>query len=102
MSVGMSVDIHQSRCRLVFPGNSPLEFLFEWVHPFLDCLMRPLLTTAAVAEHLSVSLSTVLRLIDSRELDVVRIGRAVRVPEEALERYIDAHTQYSRWMEGTS
>ena len=102
MSVGMSVDTHQPGRVLIFPGNTPLEFLFERVHPFLDCIMRPLLTTAAVAEYLSVSLSTVLRLIDRQELDVVRIGRAVRVPEEALERYVDAHTQYSRWMEGTS
>lgn len=46
--------------------------------------LTPLLTVAEVATYLQVSIRTVRRLIASGELEVVRIGRAVRVSEEAL------------------
>jgi excisionase family DNA binding protein len=42
----------------------------------------------AVAERLSVSVKTVRRLVERGELVAHRIGRAVRVSEDDLRRYI--------------
>ena len=44
----------------------------------------------AVAELVDVSLSTVYRAIETGELDVLRIGKALRVPGPALARWLDA------------
>jgi excisionase family DNA binding protein len=44
-----------------------------------------LLTVGDVAERLQVSGRTVHRLIDAKELAVIRIGRSVRVSEEAVQ-----------------
>lgn len=47
-----------------------------------------------VAERLNIHRSHVYRLIESGELPSVRIGnRTVRVPEGALEAYVEAHMQ---------
>lgn len=48
-----------------------------------------LLKLSEVADRLSISTKTVRRLVDRRELDHVRVSRAVRVPEEAVAKYID-------------
>jgi excisionase family DNA binding protein len=45
----------------------------------------PLMTVDDVAAHLRVSTRTVRRMIKSGSLDVIRIGRAVRVTPQALE-----------------
>jgi len=50
--------------------------------------LTPLLTVAEVAIYLHVSTRTVRRLIDSKELQAIRIGRAVRVSEEALTCFL--------------
>lgn len=47
-----------------------------------------LLTLKNVAERLQVSERTVHRLIEAEELAVIRIGRSVRVSEEALKRLL--------------
>ena len=47
-----------------------------------------LLTVKDVAERLQVSERTVHRLIEAEELAVIRIGRSVRVSEEALKRLL--------------
>ena len=52
------------------------------------CLPGHLLTAKQVAEILNVSVRTVRRLIVQKKLAVVRIGKAVRVPPEALARFI--------------
>lgn len=49
-----------------------------------------LLTIKDVAERLQVSERTVHRLIDVGELSVIRIGRSVRVSEEALMALLTA------------
>ncbi len=46
------------------------------------------LTVAEVAESMRVSKMTVYRLTRSGELQAVRVGRAYRVPQEALETYL--------------
>lgn len=47
-----------------------------------------LITADEVAERLGVSLRTVRRLIEAGELPVHRIGRAVRISEDDLERFV--------------
>ena len=44
----------------------------------------------AVADLVDVSLSTVYRAIENGQLDVLRIGKALRVPGTALSRWLDA------------
>ncbi len=59
--------------------------------------MRPdddalLLRTEDVARVLKIGRTKVVAMIGSGELPVVRIGRSVRVPRGALERWITART----------
>lgn len=49
----------------------------------------PLLTTDDVAKQLSVSPRHVRRLIASGELEVVHIGRCIRVPPTSLDSLIE-------------
>lgn len=44
----------------------------------------------AVAEMVDVSLSTIYREVERGALDVVRVGKAVRVPGSALDRWLRA------------
>ncbi len=50
----------------------------------------PFLTIKDVAERLQVSGRTIHRLIDMGEFSVIRIGRSVRVSEEALKAFLTA------------
>jgi excisionase family DNA binding protein len=57
--------------------------------------MAPLLLRAAeVATLLGLGRSTVFALLAAGELPVVRIGRSVRVPRVALERWVDERTDH--------
>jgi excisionase family DNA binding protein len=47
-----------------------------------------LLTVGEVCEAMRVSNMTVYRLIKSGELSAIRLGRAYRVPESEVERYL--------------
>jgi excisionase family DNA binding protein len=59
--------------------------------------MAPLLLRAAeVAKLLGLGRSTVFALLAAGELPVVRIGRSVRVPRAALERWVDERTDYTK------
>jgi excisionase family DNA binding protein len=51
------------------------------------------MTVPQVAAALQISEKQVNRLIDREELPRTRIGRAVRVPESAVRRFIAQHTQ---------
>lgn len=46
------------------------------------------LTVAEVAAMMRVSKMTVYRLVHSGELPAVRVGRSFRVPENAIEAYL--------------
>lgn len=48
------------------------------------------LTVAEVAEVMRVSRMTVYRLVHNAELPAVRVGRSFRVPEDALNAYLEA------------
>lgn len=48
------------------------------------------LTVAEVAEVMRVSKMTVYRLVHSGELPAVRVGRSFRVPQDALDAYLEA------------
>lgn len=47
------------------------------------------LTKAEVAKTLSVSDITVHRLINKGEIQTLKVGRAMRIPEESLKEYVD-------------
>jgi excisionase family DNA binding protein len=54
--------------------------------------MRNLLTVAETAEVLNVKVSTVRAWLLRRRLPRVNCGRAVRIPAEAIERFIAENT----------
>lgn len=49
-------------------------------------------TVKEVAEKLQVSVRTVQRLQDDREIAFVKIGKCVRISEEHLQNWIDKRT----------
>jgi excisionase family DNA binding protein len=49
-----------------------------------------LLTVSEVAAIMRVSKMTVYRLVHGEELEAVRVGRSFRVPEQAVNSYLDA------------
>ena len=55
--------------------------------------VEPLLTVADVAEVLRLSVRSVRRLVDEKLLQVIRIGRAVRVRPEDLRSFLDGSGQ---------
>ena len=55
-----------------------------------------LLRAEEVAHILGLGRSKVYELIMTRQVPVVRIGRLVRVPRPALERWIEEHTTDGR------
>jgi excisionase family DNA binding protein len=55
-----------------------------------------LLTVQEVATELRVSKMTVYRLIHGGEMDALRVGRSIRVPEKELDKYI-THAAESMW-----
>ena len=59
-------------------------------------MQRLLLTVDEAAEALAVSRSTIYRLLKSGDLVATRIGTAVRIPEQALRRFVDARTRVAR------
>lgn len=48
------------------------------------------LTVAEVATTLRVSKMTIYRLVDTDDLASIRVGRTIRIPEKAVERYVAA------------
>lgn len=55
----------------------------------------PLLTVEDVQEVLQIGRTLAYQAMREGELPTVRIGRTVRVPRPALERYIERHTEAS-------
>jgi len=59
--------------------------------------MQPLLLNVAqVAKMLSLGRTKVYDLIATKQLPVVRFGRAVRVPSASLQRWVEQQEQQQR------
>lgn len=54
------------------------------------------LTVQEIAKNLRVSKMTVYRLVETGELDHVRIGRSIRIPVVGLQRYLEEAKEYNR------
>ena len=54
--------------------------------------MTRLLKVPEAALRLNVSEKTTWKMVYARRVDVVRIGRSVRIPENAIEKLIDDGT----------
>ncbi|MCX2971806.1 MULTISPECIES: helix-turn-helix domain-containing protein [Streptomyces] len=54
--------------------------------------MDRLLTVEEVAERLGTSVRFPRRLIAERRITFVKVGRHVRIPEDALTGFVTAHT----------
>jgi excisionase family DNA binding protein len=54
--------------------------------------MKRLLKVAEAASRLNLSVKTVWKMVYSRKLEVVRIGRSVRIPENSIKKLIDDGT----------
>jgi excisionase family DNA binding protein len=53
-----------------------------------DVLTTKYWTIEEIAAQLRVSKMTVYRLVETGEIDHIRVGRVYRVPEEALRAYL--------------
>lgn len=51
--------------------------------------MSKLLSLSEVCKQTSISRSTLYRLIHNRRIKVVKIGRAVRIPETEIDAFIN-------------
>lgn len=54
--------------------------------------MDRLLTVDQVAEQLGTGVRFPRRLIEERRITFVKVGRHVRIPESAVEAYVNANT----------
>ena len=53
--------------------------------------MHKLMRVRDVADRLKVTAKTVYRKITGGELSVVRLGRSIRISEDALNEYLNGH-----------
>ena len=58
--------------------------------PNENVLAEPLIRTAEVARILGIGVSTVYRLVETRQLPCVRLGSAIRFRRSTLEKLIEA------------
>ncbi|MFI6937408.1 helix-turn-helix domain-containing protein [Streptomyces sp. NPDC050287] len=54
--------------------------------------MDRLLTVQQVAERLGTGVRFPRRLIEERRITFVKVGRHVRIPEQAVKAFVDANT----------
>jgi excisionase family DNA binding protein len=54
--------------------------------------MKRLFKVPEAASRLNLSVKTIWKMVYGRKLDVVRIGRSVRIPEESIDKLIDDGT----------
>lgn len=57
-------------------------------YPESDVLTTKYWTIEEIAAQLRVSKMTVYRLVETGEIDHIRVGRVYRVPEESLRAYL--------------
>lgn len=50
---------------------------------------KRLKTIAEAATELNVGRSTVYQLINQKQLEIIKIGRCTRIPDDAIARYIE-------------
>jgi len=58
-----------------------------------DAHFRKMLTAQEAAEILNIGRSTIYQMIKEKEIPSVRIGRSVRIRQQALEKFIESNTE---------
>jgi excisionase family DNA binding protein len=58
--------------------------------------IEPLLDYDGVAEQLRCTPRFARKLVETRQLDSIKVGRLVRVERAAIARYIDAHRRMAK------
>jgi excisionase family DNA binding protein len=56
------------------------------------CVTDRLLTVEQVAERLGTGVRFPRRLIEERRIEYVKVGRHVRIPERAVDAFVNANT----------
>jgi excisionase family DNA binding protein len=79
----------------IFGRNEASSELTFFLISSIRKLLMNLLTIDDTMAYLNVSKSTVMRLIATEAFDVIRIGRAVRIRRDVLDRFLDEHTTYA-------
>jgi excisionase family DNA binding protein len=69
-----------------------LSSVFEAAEGLSDCRRRTLLSVREAAERLGLKPATIRAWLLRRRLPRVNCGRAVRIPAEAIEKFIAEHT----------
>lgn len=69
-----------------FPGLTPEHLIASLKSD--GCLDDPVFTRTEAVKWSTLSLSTLDRFIKSEELEVIRIGRAVRIRKSSLEAFL--------------
>ena len=91
LGVDLAAELHA-------PGLDPVGHGWRenyWNHPaavlIMDGLLaeEPLLTGAEVADLTRLSRGTIYRLVDTGDLEAIRIGNSIRVPERAARALLD-------------
>ncbi|RYJ04669.1 MAG: helix-turn-helix domain-containing protein [Actinomycetales bacterium] len=78
----------QSGTRAPSPVGKPESARAPWKIRVISVTSGTFLTVAEVAAQMRVSKMTVYRLVHAGELEAVRVGRSFRVPEGAVEEYL--------------
>lgn|ERR1035437_223951 len=78
--------------RYQLPGARGHDFTAAGEARRKEIPLRRLLKVPEVAILLNVSVKTTWKIVYSGKVDVVRIGRAVRIPEDSVDKLIDDGT----------
>lgn len=70
-------------------AHGPGTFKTKHSQPVLPASSSPLLTPKQAAAHLGVCVSTLYRLVERRELAVVRVARTLRISPDDLHQFIE-------------
>ena len=77
----------------LFQESSTVESIFRMTgRTYFGDRSVKLLTVKQAAEYLNLPVSSVYRLVEQQQIEVVRIGRSIRIRPAALEQFLRRQT----------